>query len=500
MNKAFYYLLILFGGMLISCSGNGGLLEKTTHPSDTLSFELDAGAESDWVEVNDWDGTSGGIRSNGFYAPPDGRSYAYQQGEGSWISRETGHIIQAGKSYSLKLWSRSVNKAGNTARTTVQAGFLNNDEKILAVKRDVNAPRLKGAAESEANDDGANVWVDGDYRHQFNEVHMYQSLDADPLEDPWQVVEISGYDRISRDLGWAVGNVIAGEHKYIYGTLYQDRPPWYSSLRVTKVSSEDPPDYQWTDPELVLEHSGSEFPWVLDAHGYYDESTGKLWMSWGGGICYVTEMDPATGMINGHPESKEFGDHPEGMHTAVATWPETLEDWSGDEWSNSWNEGPALYKRNGYWYFLASYGHLGENYTIRMGRGTSPTGPFYDKQGLDMMEFDKERNTFGNTLLLGAEGDQLVPGHPHIWEEDGNYFLGFDFRKDGSEERDYMGIRRLHWIENWPTIWMPVELTLNADEYPEFIGEKLKIGFRNAGEAGSELGVDLITISVTKMK
>lgn len=492
--------VLLLTCCFLCCCSTESIKGNEDHIIKNAGFELPAGTSSDWTNVEGWKGNSGEIHDNGFFSPPAGKNYAYQQGKGTWITQETDQLIRAGMTYILQLWSRSVNRSGNSAITLLQAGFLDDGEVVTTVEIDVSAPRLKGAAATEPNDDGANIWVDGDYRHQFNELHMYQPLSSNPVDDPWLAVENSGYDRISGDLGWAVGNVISGKQKFIYGTLYQDRPPWYSSLTITRVLSEKPPDYQWSDPELVLEHSGSEFPWVLDAHGYYDESTGRLWMSWGGGICYVTEMDPTTGMIMGHPESKEFDDQPQGMHTAVATWPETRDGWSGDQWSNAWNEGPALYKRNGYWYFLSSYGHLGENYTIRLGRGSSPTGPFYDKHGTSLMEFDEERNTFGNTLLLGAEGEQLVPGHPHIWEENGEFYMGFDFRKDGAEEMDYMGIRHLYWIDDWPTIWTPVMVTLNADDHPELIGKKVQIGFRNSGEAGSELGVDLVTLSIVKTK
>lgn len=64
-----------------------------------------------------------------------------------------------------------------------------------------------------------------------------------------------------------------------------------------------------------------------------------------------------------------------------------------------------------------------------------------------------------------------MPGHPHIWQENGKFYLGYDYRKKANEEMDYMGIRRLYWVDNWPTIYTPITLSFNADDFPNSIGK-----------------------------
>ena len=177
-------------------------------------------------------------------------------------------------------------------------------------------------------------------------------------------------------------------------------------------------------------------------------------MTWGGHALWITELDVTTGRVldpntGSAVPSAEFASHataPLPVHTRILAWqpcytPDGYPDggteapdcgtdadgaWRGDAYSVDYMEGPALYKRadeNGteWWYACGSYGSMGGSYTIRCCRapynGGDARGPYFDKDGIPCLGFDATKNRYGASMLLGADGDQLVPGHPHFWEE-----------------------------------------------------------------------------------
>jgi len=107
-------------------------------------------------------------------------------------------------------------------------------------------------------------------------------------------------------------------------------------------------------------------------------------------------------------------------------------------------------------------------------------------------------------MLLGPDGEQLVPGHPHIWGEGAQSYLGFDFRKGGLAAADKMGIRELHWVDDqslpasargWPTVWTPLRVSFSSSASPSLVGQPLVVRLRNTGSAQSTVAFDLVRLT-----
>lgn len=116
-------------------------------------------------------------------------------------------------------------------------------------------------------------------------------------------------------------------------------------------------------------------------------------------------------------------------------------------------EAPSVTFRNGYYYMFASYDYCcrgsDSTYRIVYGRSTSPTGPFLDRAGVNMVNG-------GGTHLLSGYGNIRGPGHQDVLNDGGTYRLVHHYYDSTRNGASFMQIRDLSWTaDGWPQLLGP---------------------------------------------
>ena len=91
-----------------------------------------------------------------------------------------------------------------------------------------------------ANDDGGNVWIDGNYRMQIGGMLTYQELSSDPILDPWLLSKQETWD------GSAKGPIVTPSGTAIYYNEGVGDPAdgdEHFAMISRRVASGDPPHY-----------------------------------------------------------------------------------------------------------------------------------------------------------------------------------------------------------------------------------------------------------------
>jgi arabinan endo-1,5-alpha-L-arabinosidase len=165
----------------------------------------------------------------------------------------------------------------------------------------------------------------------------------------------------------------------------------------------DPTDaaYHWTDMGMVIRSTNGSPYNTIDPCLTYD-SSGNLWLAFGSywsGI-YLTQLDPLTG-LRLTPNSPTY---------QLAY--------------NSSIEASYIYRHGGYYYLFVNWGSccsgVNSTYNIRVGRGASITGPYLDRDGVNMVNN-------GGTLFMRANGKFTGPGHVGIFNDGTNEWLTYHY-------------------------------------------------------------------------
>ncbi|MCX7725382.1 MAG: arabinan endo-1,5-alpha-L-arabinosidase [Chitinispirillaceae bacterium] len=190
------------------------------------------------------------------------------------------------------------------------------------------------------------------------------------------------------------------------------------------------PMYNWKDEGVVINSTDKNDYNCIDPNVFTD-TDGRVWLifgSWWTGIKMV-ELNSSTGkLISSNPTIYSLA----------------------KRINNSGIEAPFIVKRGDYYYLFVSWDvcckGVESTYNIRVGRASKITGPYVDKNNVQM-------TNGGGTLIDDGDERWIGPGHNAIFVENDTFFLvnhAYDARDNGTAK---LMIRPLYWDKDgWPSL------------------------------------------------
>ena len=211
-------------------------------------------------------------------------------------------------------------------------------------------------------------------------------------------------------------------------------------VTINKTLDPDSPDYKWEDQGIVLQSIPGRDLWNAIDPNVVVDTNGTPWMDFGSfwtGIKLVkldtnltAVAEPQKWYSLAKRERSAFVDDREPGDAAI--------------------EGPFIFKKNDYYYLFVSWDlccrGTNSTYKIGVGRSRDVTGPYLDKNGLDMAQG-------GGTLVLAGDKDWPGRGGASAYTFDGKDYLVFHAYEAADNGLQKLQIAEIKWDENqWPLI------------------------------------------------
>ena len=219
--------------------------------------------------------------------------------------------------------------------------------------------------------------------------------------------------------------------------LYYSVSKWgvkTSAIGLATNPTLDPSDarYHWTDRGVVIQSGDRDDYNTIDPCVTQD-ANGNLWLGFGSfwdGIKLI-QLDPSTG-------KRIALDSP--------IYSLARHDLSADGHDSI--EASYIYRHGRYYYLFVNWGlccrGVNSTYNIRVGRSLNVTGPYVDRDGVEMLRD-------GGSLFLETNGSFIGPGHVGVFSDGAVEWLSchyYDGRQDGASA---LAVRQLQWdADGWP--------------------------------------------------
>ncbi|MFA9557933.1 arabinan endo-1,5-alpha-L-arabinosidase [Evansella sp. AB-rgal1] len=247
------------------------------------------------------------------------------------------------------------------------------------------------------------------------------------LEGPWEAIGEIPVPEWTHEYNhehlWAPQVARNGNTFYMY---YAVSSFGSNNSAIGVMSTETPGDLDsWEDlGPVITSQSGMDFnaidPSVMEDEGEWWITFGSYWT----GIKLQRLDDSMTEPIG---EVYDLASRPNVLHNPI--------------------EAPTIFKKDDYYYLITSWDRccagLDSTYKITIGRSESITGPYYDKDGVPLMEG-------GGTIILDSHENETGPGGQDYFHESGIDYIIYHYYDGDANGVIRMQIRSMEWEDGWP--------------------------------------------------
>lgn len=183
----------------------------------------------------------------------------------------------------------------------------------------------------------------------------------------------------------------------------------------------------WTDHGIIVSSKAGSTYNAIDPNVFRDDA-GQLWLSFGsffGGIATVKMSSPTSPVSSGASI----------INVAKRSSPNAV-------------EGASVVKHGDHYFLFTSWDSCckgsGSTYKTRVGRSTSPSGPFVDENGVKL-------TSGGGTSFLAATGNYIGPGGGDIYVEGSTWYYIFHYYDKANNGAVKTAIQSISWSSTkWP--------------------------------------------------
>lgn len=250
---------------------------------------------------------------------------------------------------------------------------------------------------------------------------------------------------------WAPSVIKINSNKLrLYHSAVSDEDTHQSKIGFATVNTSTSNFTFTPSSDYVVESQNTEQPFAIDP-AVFEDDLERLWLVYGShakGI-WMVELDETTGLLKENPTNKTW-DITDDRFIEIANY--------GGQLDENNIEAAYIYNHpsNSYYYLFVNWdvccSGINSTYNIRVGRSDQPTGPFVDKNGVDL-------KAGGGTLFLDANGEIVGndrfkgPGHSGIYQHsDGKYYFSHHFYDANNNGEPSLAIWNLSWVDDWPIL------------------------------------------------